>query len=148
MFITHIHARNIQPGDQLRVTPEMGVASATYKEGFRIPLAIIPHRGKVYLPVVDNHKVTMVVVREDSRLVVKRPQYNRTDKPKNHRRASPLAPIQPIPSLDMSSPRPVAIQQELFGKKENLDEILDELHKHFPETEEQKQETLNSLLGY
>jgi uncharacterized membrane-anchored protein YhcB (DUF1043 family) len=44
--------------------------------------------------------------------------------------------------------RPVGVQRELFGKRENLDEILDELQKHFPETEEQKQETLDCLLGY
>jgi len=85
MIKVHVKAQNVASGDVLKLTPEMGVRSLSHKS--KSPYRRIIKRWaymerdiyNVYFVVRDyENGLTMVKVPQDSRVVVKRPQYNLT----------------------------------------------------------------------
>ena len=111
MFITRIKAENIRRGDILRLEKNSGIASQNYKGDFRRPLAIIRHRGKVCLPIVDNHKITLVSFKKEDAIMVKRPKYNAT-----RAKSKAPKPVKPVP--------PVGLVQTTFFDLKEQDAVL------------------------
>jgi hypothetical protein len=119
MKTVSIAAKNITKHDLLKI-PEGGLSSVKYRGRFRRPLAIIHHENNVYIPVVDNHKVTTVKFGGDDKISVRRPKYvkSRVIARGNNRLDKKIVP--PV----KNDAETKLVQQQLFGNQEELDKIL------------------------
>jgi hypothetical protein len=106
MKTVSISAKNITSDDLLKIPSN--IASAKYRGLFRHPLAIIHHEKNVYIPVVDNHKVTTLKFAWGDKISVKRKKIV-VKKEKNKQ---------------VNDQQIKLVQQKLFGTQEELDSIL------------------------
>jgi len=119
MKTVSIAAKNITKHDLLKI-PEGGLSSIEYRGRFRRPLAIIHHENHVYIPVVDNHKVTTVKFGGDDKISVRRPKYIKSRKISNRNGKLGKKTIPTVKNTEQTK----LVQQQLFGNQEELDKIL------------------------